>query len=171
MFFSAEALRELTLSGWHTQPVEPVPPLALQLLANKDKEYSASCLHAYIQSLPNAQEQYKILATLREEAQEHAKASMSGFRWWDICPGEHWLFAELERDQTQLLVSFCWKTVKKGAATGMFSQTDASWLFDKDAPRRSRFHFNQPEYHNLIAAFRAWLKQPIPDWPHWATPT
>jgi hypothetical protein len=172
MFFSVEAIRELTLTGWHTKPIEPIPPLARELLALKEPNsgYDEKSLHSYLQSLPDADEQGKIVHALQKKALQLADARMSGFRWWDICPGEHWLMADMYRDHSPLLVGFTWKTVKKGSSSGLLGQTSATWLFDKDAPRRARFHFEQPEYHSLIASFERWLQQPLPAWPHWALP-
>ncbi|MCC7356997.1 hypothetical protein IT408_00615 [Candidatus Uhrbacteria bacterium] len=171
MFFPVQAIQELKLYNWHLGCPKPLPQ-HLQIILDKNEfNYTTDCLRDYLLHLPNPFEIQKILVTLQDEARNLARAELSNFFWWDICPGEHWLFANMQRDSHHLLVSFCWKTVNKGKPAGIFSQTDASWSFDKDAPRCSRFHFHQPEYHALVEVFKRWLLQPMPDWPHWATPT
>lgn len=168
MFFPADAFLAVTRLGWHLKPFGPIPDQAKELIQVQDPVYEPQALHTYLRSMPNAEEQEKILHTLAEAAREHGAAT-SNLRWWDISPGEHWLFADIRRNDVLVLVSFCWKTVKKGLVEMPLGQAaEVCWVFDKHTPRRARFLISQPEYHSLIAAYRKWLSEPLPPLPAWA---
>lgn len=126
----------------------------------------AALLAHFLNELPTPDKQLKITNRLRDIAIHH-RAQCEQFAWWNIMPGEHWLFAELTRGGQKMMVVFIWKRQKKDGPASNIVKQEAEWVRDVQAPDGWRFQFFCTHYKKLLELFEAWLKKPLelPDTP------
>ncbi len=124
-------------------------------------------LKAFLEELPSAEEQAKILHRFTSLANEHG-CSIGDFRWWEIVPNERVLFAALQRDGHKITTVFWWKDTAKGERRISMNNANPAWIPDVDEPGCWRVQFEAATYQEVKAHFKSWLAKPL-ELPHqWA---
>lgn len=117
-------------------------------------------LRAFLEELPNAEEQAKILHRFTRIAERYGYA-IGDFRWWEIVPNERVLFASLQREGRQITTVFWWKNTLKGEQRISMNNPSPMWIPDVDEPGCWRVQFEATTYQEVKAHFEKWLTQPL----------